>query len=281
MANRFWVLGTANWDGTTGISLNWSASSGGAGSATGPGTSDVAIFDAASGGGTVTVTGNITVQQITMGAFTGTLDFSANNNNVTLSTAFSGTGTGVRTLNMGNGVWTLSAASGTIWDMSVVTSFTFNANSSTIVASATSTGLRTFAGGAKTHNSISVVDGATPNTFFFGGGSTFTNLLITAPAIVVFTGGNTTTITNAFTWAGSAFNSTLTIQSSTTTAATIACASGSTMNWSALYRLTFTGNTPVASNSFDIKGNTNVTINGPSGGGGGGMRLAGHGGLAA
>src|SRR5687767_4143911 len=93
MANRFWVGGTGTWNNTN--TTNWSATSNGAGGASIPGTGDTATFDASSGGGTVTVdspnaANSVTVQSITCGAFTGTLDFSANNNNVTLSSNSTG-----------------------------------------------------------------------------------------------------------------------------------------------------------------------------------------------
>src|ERR1700688_4568565 len=95
-ATRFWVGGTGTWDSST--TTNWSASTGGAGGASVPGSSDTVTFDGASGGGVVTVNfgGTITLQSLTTGAFTGTLDFSVNNNSVTLTTGngFNNSGTG-------------------------------------------------------------------------------------------------------------------------------------------------------------------------------------------
>jgi len=55
MADRYWVGGTGNWDGST--TTNWSASSGGAGGASVPTSADNVFFDANSdAGGTFTVT---------------------------------------------------------------------------------------------------------------------------------------------------------------------------------------------------------------------------------
>lgn len=129
MASRFWVGGTGTWDAVT--TTHWAATSGGAGGQTVPGVSDDVTLDASSGGGTVTVNTNFSINSLTMGAFTGTLDFSANNNNPTMGT-FSNTGTGTRTLNMGNGTWNISGSGTTIWTQSTATNLTFNANGSTI-----------------------------------------------------------------------------------------------------------------------------------------------------
>ena len=54
MADRYWVGGTANWDGTAGF--KWATTSGGAGGASVPTTSDNVYFDANSGGAGVVVT---------------------------------------------------------------------------------------------------------------------------------------------------------------------------------------------------------------------------------
>ena len=71
MANRYWVGGTADWDGTAGT--KWSATSGGAGGASVPTTADDVFFDAASGTGTVTVTTSVNAASINFTGFTGTL----------------------------------------------------------------------------------------------------------------------------------------------------------------------------------------------------------------
>lgn len=147
-ANCFWVGGNGTWSAANAAS--WSVSSGGAGStclgAGGvPGAADTATLDGSSGGGTVTVgTGyNPSVTSLTMGAFTGTLDFSAFNNSPTMQT-FSGTGSGTRTLNLGNGTWTITGASTTVWTIATSTNLTFNANSSVITVTGTAA---TFTGG--------------------------------------------------------------------------------------------------------------------------------------
>jgi hypothetical protein len=176
MASRFWVGGTGTWDAST--TTNWSATSGGAGGQSVPGASDTVTFDASSGGGVVTVgTGyNPSVTSITMGAFTGTLDFSAFNNSPTMQT-FDCSGTGVRTLTMGSGTWTLTGNNATIWNTGTATNLTMNSGTSTVVANYSgSTGTRTFSNGT--------------------GATTFYNISITAGSDIVIHATNGPTITN-------------------------------------------------------------------------------------
>src|SRR5689334_24115345 len=104
MASRFWVGGTGTWDSSD--TTHWAATSGGAGGQSVPGSGDTVTFDGSSGGGTVTLNfgGTITVQSITMGAFTGTWDNSVNNNDITVTASgscFSGSGSGTRTIKLG------------------------------------------------------------------------------------------------------------------------------------------------------------------------------------
>lgn len=72
MAARYWVGGTASWDGTAGT--KWALTSGGAGGQTVPTSADDVFFDANSGANTVTIaTGNTGAKSITCTGFTGTL----------------------------------------------------------------------------------------------------------------------------------------------------------------------------------------------------------------
>jgi hypothetical protein len=76
MADRYWVGGTATWDGTAGT--KWSATSGGAGGASVPTTADDVFFNASSTG-TVTIgTGNSGAKSINCTGFTGTLALNSN-----------------------------------------------------------------------------------------------------------------------------------------------------------------------------------------------------------
>jgi hypothetical protein len=83
MADRYWVGGTANWDGTAGT--KWALTSGGAGGQAAPTSADDVFFDAASGAVTVTAgTGwSGSVRSINCTGFTGTFSF----NNLALSVA--------------------------------------------------------------------------------------------------------------------------------------------------------------------------------------------------
>lgn len=72
MANRYWVGGTASWDGTAGT--KWALTSGGAGGQAVPTAADDVFFDGNSGASTVTIaTGNTGAKSITCTGFTGTL----------------------------------------------------------------------------------------------------------------------------------------------------------------------------------------------------------------
>lgn len=72
MADRYWVGGTASWDGTAGT--KWATTSGGAGGAAIPTAADDVFFDAASGVNTVTIAaGNTGAKSINCTNFGGTL----------------------------------------------------------------------------------------------------------------------------------------------------------------------------------------------------------------
>ena len=77
MATRYWVGGTATWDGTAGS--KWSLTSGGSGGVAVPTTADTVFFNASSGAGTVTIgSGTAVCSTLTMTGFTGTLAFGSN-----------------------------------------------------------------------------------------------------------------------------------------------------------------------------------------------------------
>jgi hypothetical protein len=71
MPDRYWVGGTASWDGTAGT--KWSATSGGAGGASVPTTADDVFFDASSTGTVTIATGNTGARSINCTGFTGTI----------------------------------------------------------------------------------------------------------------------------------------------------------------------------------------------------------------
>ena len=71
MADRYWVGGTASWDGTAGT--KWAATSGGAGGASVPTTADNVFFDASSTGTVTIASGNTGAASINCTGFTGTI----------------------------------------------------------------------------------------------------------------------------------------------------------------------------------------------------------------
>lgn len=101
---RYWVGGTASWDGTAGT--KWATSSGGAGGATVPGFVDPVYFDAASGSNTVTVaTGNFGCFGVSCTGFTGTLTGTGSlftSGNITLVSGMTFSYSGTITVSVGS-----------------------------------------------------------------------------------------------------------------------------------------------------------------------------------
>lgn len=271
MANRFWVAGTETWNSTAGA--KWGTLSGVADSASLPGTGDVAIFDSLSGGGTVTVdspngAGIVTVQQITMGAFTGTLDFAMHDNNVTLSVALSGTGTGVRTLNMGNGTWTITGAASTVFDFGTVTNLTFNSNSSKVLLQATPTSQRFVnLGTSLIHNEISINDiGTARPPLDFANPATITTLTLTKANFLRLQSSVTFIVTNAFSGAGGDSTTQTSLESTSSAAATLSVGGACTLNWAAIRGITKAGAGSItAINSFNLGNVNGISISAPGG----------------
>ncbi len=82
--SRYWVGGTANWDGTAGT--KWSLISGSAGGAAVPTSADNVFFDSNSGSGNITIPASTiaTCRSITCTGFTGTLTFAATTSQLTI-----------------------------------------------------------------------------------------------------------------------------------------------------------------------------------------------------
>ncbi len=270
MANRFWVGGTGTWDNTN--NGHWSTTSNGTGNQAAPTSADVVTFDGSSGGGTVTVAVTInasnTITSLTLSAFTGTLDFSANDPNITLTAAaaFVNTGSGTRTLNMGDGTWSFpTTSSGTVWSQAGATNLTFNANGSTLAFSGNSVNQRTFAGGAFTYNNISFGANTSGGPYVISAANTFNNLAMTGPC-QLFLPSSTTQTVASLSLTGTSGNEVFLTSNSNITAATISDTAGTnTLDWSALRGIIFAGGaTFVASNSFDLGLNTGITITAPN-----------------
>ncbi len=259
MANRWWVGGTGTWDAST--TTHWSSvGSGGAGGASVPGSSDTAIFDGLSGGGTVTVNTTVNITSITSGAFTGTLDFSTNNNDVTIQT-FSGSGTGIRTINMGNGTWTVTGTSGTIWNTLSSTNLTWNSNSSTLLLSATTASPRVFASNnGITYNILSIAANTGGGSLFLqvGATTTVTTFLVAAPNYIMFYTITGIVFTNPLAIAGSPSAQILFTSSGAGTGANIGTTIGNSnrFKWVGFRDIIFNNGTFLATNSFDLGHNS-------------------------
>jgi hypothetical protein len=292
MANRFWVGGTGTWDASD--TTHWAASSGGAGGQSVPTSGDNVTLDSNSGGGTVTVNTNFNLGAnggLTTDTFNGTLDFATNNNSPTMRNFQSG-GTTVRTLNMGNGTWTFLTPGGpfvSIWGSFNASNFTLNANGSTILWAPSS-----LSGGA----SIDLFNGATLNNIsvsfpsvsrfpfylnWLSGTVTCANLTLTNVRNVTWLRGSSTlAVTNTLTWPGGTSISdmaALWARVENDTINTISVANATTFNWMGIIGHTKAGAGSItANNSVNLGLNTGITFNPPSIGGG--LRMAGPGGLA-
>ena len=168
MANRYWVGGTASWDGTAGS--KWALTSGGAGGQAVPTSADDVFFDAASGAVTVTIT-LADCRNITCTGFTGTLTGSVNINiygDATLSSTMGNLGVNLSLTFLGSATSTLTTSG------KAVPYLTVN---------------RTGAG------QVGLADALTASTSFTVTAGTFTtnNYSVTAPALSS-TNSNTRTI---------------------------------------------------------------------------------------
>jgi hypothetical protein len=117
MADRYWVGGTANWDGTAGT--KWATTSGGAGGASVPTSADAVFFTNLSTGTCTIATGNTGALSINCTGFTGTLAGSAAitvSGSVTLVAGMGFTYSGTLTL---NGTGTLTTAGKTIGPLTI------------------------------------------------------------------------------------------------------------------------------------------------------------------
>lgn len=270
-ANRFAVcVTTCTWDNSS--TAMWSASSGGATGASFPIAGDNTIFDGATCVGgttcTITVSANLHVASINMGACTASttgciLDFSANNNNITFDSDFTNSGTGLRRLNMGNGIWTMPTTTGTLWNITTATNLTLNANGSTILFP-TSNNSRTFATiDNLVYNTVQINTslGASSPLFTFSiGAFTITNFIVGASMGIRFTGGvpTFTNITITGTSSGIVFiDGQLRSPVVTGTGA---------MNWAAIRDAAFNGaGTPILdTNGINLGNVTGITFTGGS-----------------
>lgn len=265
----FWIGGTGTLDLAT-DSAHWSNSTGGASCSCEPTGTSTLTFDGSSGGGTVTINTNITLTgasaQIASGAFTGTLDWSANNNTLTIP-VWNNSGSGLRTINTGTGAWTIGSngSATSCFAHATATGLTWNQNNNITITCGGTISLGTV--GSYSTITFAPASGHVPDVT---GSGTIANLAITAPGTIAM--GGTINVANAATLIGT---STLPIAIVSATPATsvntLSLGSASTCVWCAFEGTTVTGaGSMTATNSLNLGANTNITITPPSTGGGGG-----------
>ncbi len=114
------------------------------------------------------------------------------------------------------------SGTGTIFNMQSKGDFT--AGTSTIAITNTASGSKTFAGGGKTYNDLSITAGGS-GAVIFSGSNTFDDFTINPPKTVTFTAGTTQTFTGTVSAVGSAGN-VITIGSTAASAASLSKSSG-------------------------------------------------------
>jgi hypothetical protein len=211
---RYWVGGTASWDGTAGT--KWAATSGGAGGESVPTTADDVFFDANSSGTCTIVAGNTGAKSINCTGFTGGIAGIGPiivSGSITLDAGQTYTHTGTMTINgtgtlttagktfsavtvNGDGITvTLGDALNTATRIITVTQGTFNTANFSITGSAlisSTTNIRTISLGSSTVT----LSGSTPVNYLSSTGLTFnagtSTISSTNTADVNFEGGDQT-----------------------------------------------------------------------------------------
>lgn len=213
---------------------------------------NIKFYLALTGTSTVTVSGNLQAEKGIL-HYTGT--FSAGTYDLDLG-LYNMSGTGVKTINMGSGTWSLNFSADTMWYIESTINLTLNADTSTI--SLTSSSDKTFRGYGLTYYNINQ-GGA--GVLTITGNNTFNDITATyKPSTVTLTSGSTQTVSN-FTLSGTAGNL-VTLNSSTSGApATLSKASGIVdVSYLAIKDSTATGgatwNSPTSSGNVDNGGNT-------------------------
>ena len=170
MANRYWVGGTGNWDGTT---THWAASSGGAAGASTPLSTDNVFFDANSGGGTITLSNHDPGTGLTSGPCQ---DFT--------NTGFTGSFTGTSLNTTGNLVLGKS--------ISIQCSMRKTSGISTIKSNNFATGLLTLGSGGGTATFRLLDDYNSPNSQIIVSAGTFdaNNFNVTATSFSLAAGSS-------------------------------------------------------------------------------------------
>ncbi|MDO8529971.1 MAG: hypothetical protein Q7S10_00980, partial [bacterium] len=188
--------------------------------------------------------------------------FSANNQNLSLG-SFRTNSSGTRTMNMGSGTWTLTGTS-SVWNMVATGGLTFNANTSTIVISDTSTTAKSFNGANLTYNTVTF----SGDNITVTGSNTFSTFNLDTAGLangLKLTSGITQTVTT-FASNGSAGNLAKLVSTSAGSAATLSKASGTVSeDYMSIKDSTATGGASwyAGANSTNVSGNTGWTFTAP------------------
>ncbi len=275
---------TCNWTGGAGNWNNSNTASWSCGHV--PTSSDAVVFDGSSGGGTVVVdspnaAGSVTVQSITMTAFTGTLDFATNDNNVALSVSFTSNGSTARTLSMGDGTWTITSSNANPWN--VGGTWTLNCNSSTLVITDTNPQVIAATMGAFTYNIITLTTVPSAIAMGFSGSAGITiGTLNLGSGLTSFANGVTYTITTLNFTNGSSLSALSQVTGNgygSASGATLSFGNATTPTWMAFRDITRAGAGSIAATSSIDLGHNNTgasfTITTPAAGTGGGGIIGG------
>lgn len=191
MASRYWVGGSASWDGTAGT--KWATTSGGAGGASVPTSADDVFFDANSGAVTVTVT-SASCNNLTFTGFTGTFAGTAAisiNASLTASSGMTWTHSGTLSFG-GSGAQTITSAGKTLGPITI-NGLTL---SYTLQDSLISSGAITLTAGTFTTNNYNVtatqLSSSNSNTRTINLGSSTVTLTLSGSAVDFTTSTNLT-----------------------------------------------------------------------------------------
>lgn len=266
MANRYWVGGSASWDGTAGT--KWSSTSGGAGGASVPTSADDVFFTSSSTGTVTIASGNTGAKSINCTGFTGTLTgtaaisvagsvtlvsgmtyshtgtmtFTATGTLITAGKSFSAVtvnGSGI-TLTLGDALSMATARSVTV-TQGTFTTANFNLSCGNLISTGTST--RTINLGSSTvaigtnltfdatnltlNAGTSLIQMLSSAAIFAGGDKSFNNVTFTSASTGTRSITGSNTFNNLTLGAGGVGRTTLSLAANQTVNGTFACAGSS------------------------------------------------------
>lgn len=277
-ATCFWVGGTGSW--STSNTTSWASSTGGSGgtcAATGgipKQSADTATFDANSGTGTVTLDATMsgtTITNIVFAGYGGTFDFTSNSYSMTLA-QIQPTGTGTRTIALGDVTLNLTGANVNTWDCSSCGTVTFTGSAYTInFVNPSNLNTQNFVGGGKTYSGTFSVGSRTNGSLVSViGNNTFATLNLTCPAAIIFPNSGTQTINNAVSWAGTSSSASQCFVGAAAGTTTLAFGASSTASWVGFRGIIGSTSNLTVTNGFDFGSNSGtISITQPSVGGGG------------